>query len=155
MKILNMKETMQKKGQKIQRGVTLIELMIVVVIVAILVALAVPAYQDYTIRSQVAEGMNLSAAAKTAVEESYAQSGTLPADNSDAGLDASTTIQGNYVASVAVANGVITATFGNDANSNIASDTIVFTPNTSDAGSIQWTCDGTVDAKYRPASCRP
>lgn len=144
----------------VQRGVTLIELMIVVVIVAILVALAIPAYQDYTIRSQAAEGMQMAAAAKTAVEEFYADKGTLPTDNETAGLGTNT-IAGKYVASVAVGSGgVITVTFdAANSNANIQGDTLAFTPATdANTGSVTWNCGpGTtsgIDMKYLPSSCR-
>ena len=95
-----------------QKGFTLIELMIVVAIIAILAAIALPAYQDYVARSQVSEAMSLSSGAKTAVAEYYADRGAWPTSNTQAGLTPnSASINGKYVASVGVgANGVITAT---------------------------------------------
>ena len=143
-----------------QQGFTLIELMIVIAIIGILAAVAIPAYKDYTLRAKVGEAMNLSSGAKAAVAEYHMTNGTFPGSNADAGLAASTDILGNYVASVAVgADGVITATFNTDDvnltvdGAGVAGTTIVFTP-TAETGSITWACGGTTDARYRPSSCR-
>ena len=91
--------------KNVQKGFTLIELMIVVAIIGILAAIAIPAYQDYTIRAQVTEGLNLAGAAKSAVAETYANNGAWPANNAAAGLGNSTDIQGKYVSAVTVASG--------------------------------------------------
>lgn len=139
-----------------QSGFTLIELMIVVAILAILMAIAIPAYQDYTIRAQVSEGMNLAGGARTAVAEYWTNTGDWPTDNDQAGIDSTATnISGEYVNQVAVSNGVITATFntGNE-NNAITGGTLVLSP-TSSGGSVSWSCDGsTVDNKYLPSRCR-
>src|SRR6188472_4426721 len=96
-----------------QKGFTLIELMIVVAIIGILAAIAIPAYQDYTIRAQVTEGLNLAAAAKAAVSESFINRGEAPADRPEAGMSPTATdTQGKYVASVEVTNGTILITYG-------------------------------------------
>ncbi|WP_295517164.1 pilin [Stenotrophomonas sp.] len=143
---------------KNQKGFTLIELMIVVAIIAILAAIALPAYQDYVARSQVSEAMTLSGGAKTAVTEYYADKGAFPDTNAKAGLAPAASINGKYVLSVGLSgNGVITATMKgtSSASSKIAGKTFVMTP--ADAGgSITWDCKstGTIDAKYRPSSCR-
>jgi type IV pilus assembly protein PilA len=142
--------------KKTQQGFTLIELMIVVAIIGILAAIAIPAYQDYTIRSQVTEGMNLASGAKTAVGEYYNHRGAFPATNASAGLATSTSIVGNYVTAVNVATlaGTIQATFGNDANAAIAADILILSAITNE-GSIQWTCkSATIDPKYLPTNCR-
>ena len=142
--------------KKVQQGFTLIELMIVVAIIGILAAIAIPAYQDYTIRAQVSEGLSLSGAAKAAVTEYYQDRGTLPNTNTLAGLPASNTIAGDYVSDVAVgANGVITVTYsGAEAHALISGDTITLTPNTT-AGSVNWVCDSTTIAdNHVPAACR-
>jgi type IV pilus assembly protein PilA len=142
----------------LQKGFTLIELMIVVAIIAILAAIAIPAYQDYTIRSQVSEGMSLSDGAKTAVAEYYSNKGTWPASNGAAGLAADTDIKGSYVKTVEVTNGKITATYSKSspqkASTKIDGKTLILSP-IANNGSVSWTCDtGDLDKKYLPSSCR-
>jgi type IV pilus assembly protein PilA len=161
-----------------QKGFTLIELMIVVAIVGILAAVAIPAYQDYTIRAQVTEGISLAGAAKAAVVESYGSNGTWPADNNAAGLGTATNIVGKYVTGVAVTGNLVTVTFGGTANSAISGKTLFFTAGLSANGDVAWQCGsktmvtgvtatgtgvtgfsgaaggGTLDQKYRPAECR-
>ena len=147
---MNNLRTLNKQG-----GFTLIELMIVIAIIAILAAIAIPAYQDYTIRTQASEGANLVSAAKLAVAQTVDETGGFPADNAAAGLATSSSIIGKYTSDVAVAAGVITVTYGVDANSEISGDTLIFTP-TTNAGSIEWSCTGgNLDVQYRPATCRP
>jgi type IV pilus assembly protein PilA len=144
----------------VYRGFTLIELMIVVAIIGILAAIAMPAYQDYTVRSKVTEGLNLAAAAKLAVAESFSSNGIMPTNNQNAGLPAAATITSKYVASVTVANGIITilydpARMGGNPTMNGA--TVTLTPNTTQAGSIQWQCaigNQTQLFKFVPAECR-
>jgi len=141
---------------KKQQGFTLIELMIVVAIIGILAAIAIPAYQDYTIRAQVSEGLNLSGGAKAAVTEFFQDRGVMPATNTEAGLAAAADIEGKYVDNVAVAAGVITVTYGNDAHTTIATNAITLTPNTASVGSVQWDCAGVgILPKHLPAACRP
>jgi type IV pilus assembly protein PilA len=167
--------------KKVQQGFTLIELMIVVAIIGILAAIAIPAYQDYTIRAQVTEGLNLASSAKTAVAETFSSTSNWPSTNTQAGLAATATdISGKYVLSVGVgAGGVITITYGNQAHANIAAggaNTLTLTPFTSVNGDVSWQCGswqmgagltvasgataaaagagGGVAQKYRPANCR-
>src|SRR4026209_1779916 len=104
----------------LQKGFTLIELMIVVAIIGILAAIALPAYQDYTIRSQVSEGPTLSEGIKVAIADYYANNGTWPADMTAAGFG-SNVVSGSYVSSIAQANGLITITYGSTkANSKLS-----------------------------------
>jgi len=148
---------MKEVNTRKQSGFTLIELMIVVAILAILMAIAIPAYQDYTIRSQVSEGMTLAGGARTAVAEFWTDRGDFPGSNASAGLSSSTSIQGEYVTGVTVSGaGNITVTFGNNANQAIDTNTLILVPTASTgAGSIEWACNtGSVPNRYRPARCR-
>lgn len=154
--------------KNIQQGFTLIELMIVVAIIAILAAIAIPAYQDYTIRSQVSEGLSLADGAKTAVAEFYTNTGRLPSNNASAGVASAASIVGSYVSEVKIAagsgSGAVTqdgminvefsATSPRKANKKIDTDTLLLSP-TPSTGSIVWRCKSTaIAAKYLPTSCR-
>jgi len=143
--------------KKVQ-GFTLIELMIVVAIIAILAAIALPAYQDYVVRSQVSEGSVLADGAKTAVAEFYSNKGRLPPSNTSAGLAQATSIKGNYVTSLTVNStaSTIDAVYGNQANTLVSGKHLVFSASTL-PGSVEWHCSNaatTVQPKYLPTICR-
>ena len=139
--------------KKVQQGFTLIELMIVVAIIGILAAVAIPAYQDYTKRAHVTEGLSLASAAKTSVTEFYNSKGYLPANNASTGIALSTDIKGNAVTSVVVASGVITIAYNTKVDGSAKLD---LSPVTG-AGGVKWTCkaNGTaMKAQWLPSSCR-
>ncbi|HEZ4915791.1 TPA: pilin [Neisseria meningitidis] len=160
----------------LQKGFTLIELMIVIAIVGILAAVALPAYQDYTARAQVSEAILLAEGQKSAVTEYYLNHGIWPGDNSSAGVATSSKIKGKYVAGVKVEKGVITATMASsNVNNEIKGKKLSLWAKRQD-GSVKWFCGqpvtrakadsdtvaaatGTdaakkIDTKHLPSTCR-
>jgi len=126
-----------------QKGFTLIELMIVVAIIGILAAIAIPAYQDYTIRAQVSEGLSLASDIKAGVAEYAAQTGDWPANLAEAGMGASAVLgdkSGRYVESLDVTNGTITIIYGRDANSKIVGSALALQPLVNENGDVVWSC---------------
>ena len=126
-----------------QKGFTLIELMIVVAIIGILAAIAIPAYQDYTIRAQVSEGLTLASDVKAGVAEYTAQTGDWPADLADAGMGSAAALTdkaGRYVQSINVTNGTIDIVYGKDANSKIDGSTLSIRPYTNENNDVVWQC---------------
>lgn len=160
-------------------GFTLIELMIVVSIIGVLAAIAIPAYQDYTIRAQVAEGVNLASNLKVQVTDAYTQRGRTPDDRTQAGLTADPTdTRGTYVESIDITNGTVTVKFGHEAHAAINGRDVVLIPYETPESSLVWKCGladapsglpimgtaagdpapalpTTVPARYLPSSCRP
>ncbi|HFC4937230.1 TPA: pilin, partial [Neisseria gonorrhoeae] len=124
----------------LQKGFTLIELMIVIAIVGILAAVALPAYQDYTARAQVSEAILLAEGQKSAVTEYYLNHGKWPADNGAAGVASASTIKGKYVQKVEVTNGVVTATMKSDGvNKEIKNKKLSLWAKREN-GSVKWFC---------------
>ncbi|HGH6375143.1 TPA: pilin, partial [Neisseria meningitidis] len=161
----------------LQKGFTLIELMIVIAIVGILAAVALPAYQDYTARAQVSEAILLAEGQKSAVTEYYLNHGIWPANNNSAGVATSSEIKGKYVQSVEVKNGVVTATMASsNVNNEIKGKKLSLWAKRQD-GSVKWFCgqpvqrastaatadaitadtangNGKIDTKHLPSTCR-
>lgn len=154
------------------RGFTLIELMVVVAIIGILASIAIPAYQDYTIRAQVVEGFSLATQIKSSIQEFHSSRGRFPASNAEAGVPEPRYLIGNYVSGMTVQDGALHIVFGNNANHSIEGKRLTLQPlvvTGSPASPISWRCglrhvpDGLesvgpnrtdIDNKFVPASCR-
>jgi len=154
------------------KGFTLIELMIVVAIIGILAAIALPAYQDYTIRAQVAESITITNVVKPKIAEYFDTHGRFPRNNDEAGLPEAHFLMGNYVASVNVVNGAIDVTLGNKINAQITGKVLTIRPQfvkESPITPLAWLCGGssvvdgmtaagenktTIAAMHLPAACR-
>ncbi len=139
----------------VQQGFTLIELMIVVALIGILAALAIPLYQNYMIRAQVAEGLNISGPVQTAIAEFYDDGGAYPANNAEAALNTPASYSSKYVDSISVTGPIISILYGNDANGQISGSTVTITA-VADQGSLTWDCasGGVIPDIFLPTSCR-
>ncbi len=155
-----------------QKGFTLIELMIVVAIIGILAAIAIPAYQDYTIRAQVTEGLNLASDVKASIADFRANRGTWPTAGTDIGIANPTDKSGKYVESITVqATGRVDILFGKQANAaNLSTFVLTISPGLNANGDLVWVCGTraaptglavappanatTVKDKYMPNDCR-
>jgi len=137
-----------------QKGFTLIELMIVVAIIGILATVALPAYQTYSIRAQVSEGLNLTGPLVQAVAEYHIDNGAFPADNAAAALPPAAAYAGSYVSSIAVNGDSIDILYGNKANAAISGQVVSLTA-VNNLGSINWACSSpAIQDAYLPANCR-
>ena len=140
---------------RIQRGFTLIELMIIVAIIGLLGSIALPAYQSYLIRAQIAEGLNLTGPLQSGVAEYHNDHGFFPIDNNDAALEAAASYAGKYVSDISVNGAVIAVRYGNSANAKISGRTITLTA-VGTQGSLTWDCasGGAILDIYLPTTCK-
>jgi type IV pilus assembly protein PilA len=141
--------------RSLQQGFTLIELMIVVAIIGILAAVALPAYQDYTVRAKVSEVVLAASGGKTAVAEAFQTLGHMPANQQSAGVtdQVSKFVSGVAYATSASNIATLTAT-ASAAEAKIAGSTVILTGTADTQGVVQWVCTGTIAAKYLPSNCR-
>ena len=140
--------------RRAQEGFTLIELMIVVAIIGVLATVALPAYQTFSIRAQVSEGLNLTGPVTRAVAEYHMDNGDFPADNTAAAVEAPGAYRGGYVISITVNGAAIDIMYGNRAHAEIRGRIVTLTGVVNN-GSFQWNCSSAaIRDAYLPATCR-
>lgn len=141
---------------KQSRGFTLIELMVVIAIVGVLAAIAIPAYQGYSARAQVSEALSISGSVRAEIVGTiFSENGTFSGiDSGTNGLPAASDMQGSYVTQVQVTDGVVAATLGNEASAFISGEVLTLTPRTTPGGTIVWTCSFSGSQMFIPSSCR-
>ncbi len=160
---------------KQNQGFTLIELMIVIAIIGILASLAISAYQTFTVRAQIAEGLNMASGSKVPIADAYTNDGVAPADRAAAGMTPTATdTRGAYVSGVEISNGRVDVTFGGPrAHADIVGQTLSLTPYETPGNTIIWRCGAapapvgaallsggdphlapTVNTRYLPSTCR-
>lgn len=142
-------------NRSIQKGFTLIELMIVVAIIGILAAVALPAYQDYTVRAKTSEVVLAASGGKTAVAEAYQTLGHMPATLASAGFSTQVSpyVSGVGYATISASQASITAT-ASAKEGKISGSTVTLNGSANAEGVISWTCSGSINPKYLPANCR-
>ncbi len=149
---MNMKEMRQVSRES---GFTLIELMIVIAIIGILAAVAVPAYQDYVVRTKVSEAFVAMTEPKVTIQEYYTVKQGFPKDNTAAGLNASASYTSTFVSTVNVNNGSITVTLRKlDELAGAKGEKITLKPKNANNGKLTWACDSDMDNQFLPANCR-
>lgn len=138
------------------KGFTLIELMIVVAIVGILASLAIPVYQNHLAKAQLSEAMSVSGGVRSEIATSYmGKTGSFVGINSGSdGIPAASSVQGSYVSSVSVSDGVVSVTLGNDVSEFLKGEVLTLTPMTTPGDTIIWDCAFSGNARYLPQSCQ-
>lgn len=135
---------------KKQKGFTIIELMMVITIIGVIAAVAIPSIQNYMVKAQIQESLTLASGSKEYIINYYTEYGDLPADNTEVGYAGSI---GKYVSAVNIDAGSLVVDFGNDANADLVGATLTLTPVEETEGNLSWICSSTAPNKYLPEIC--